>query len=379
MRAPSRSALRAMRALCPPCAHARPPCARPPPVRVRGVAPARSPRAQLRASAAAVTLVRLVLVVQLRRAAAPRLTPRPQGVSAAGGEKAAAKPDAGATQQLQRTLSASTSAEEVLRLCASHAGALDHIHAATALNRLGAFCGSSAARQALAADPRAHTLADALLARCARLNAQGVANVLWAYARLSPELAPAAALLAALEAAAGKPSLWADAAPQAVANAAWAYVRLTGSNANRCAPGARAAARWHTPPLTRRPAVSSPLTVCAVRCWTCSRLPPRRAPQSSRPRSWRSCCTRLGALRTRPRRRAGRSASGTPAPTRSRSSSRTSWPSCCGPSRASTAPRATTRCALQPRSWLQAQAAATCRCPGGVGNAARSRLLCARG
>jgi len=70
--------------------------------------------------------------------------------------------------------------------------------------------------------------------RANKLNAQGVANVLWAYARLAPEFAPPAELLDSLETAAATPSLWADATPQALANAPWAYVRLAGDAAKGC-------------------------------------------------------------------------------------------------------------------------------------------------
>ena len=135
---------------------------------------------------------------------------------------------------LQKSLSQSTSGEEVLQLCSTHAAAFDHIHAATAVNRLGLFTSTAAARRALVSDPRAAALAAVLQAGADKLNAQGVANVLWAFARLAPEYAPPAALLAALEKAVTRPAIWKDAVTQAIANAAWAYVRLGGSSAKRC-------------------------------------------------------------------------------------------------------------------------------------------------
>ena len=135
---------------------------------------------------------------------------------------------------LQKSLSQSTSGEEVLQLCSTHAAAFDHIHAATAVNRLGLFTTTAAARRALVSDPRAAALAAVLQAGADKLNAQGVANVLWAFARLAPEYAPPAALLAALEKSASRPATWTNAYPQALGNAAWAYVRLAGSAAKRC-------------------------------------------------------------------------------------------------------------------------------------------------
>ena len=135
---------------------------------------------------------------------------------------------------LQKSLSQSTSGEEVLQLCSTHAAAFDHIHAATAVNRLGLFTTTAAARRALVSDPRAAALAAVLQAGADKLNAQGVANVLWAFARLAPEYAPPAALLAALEKSASRPATRTNAYPQALGNAAWAYVRLAGSAAKRC-------------------------------------------------------------------------------------------------------------------------------------------------
>ena len=65
-------------------------------------------------------------------------------------------------RELQQALTGATSAEQVLALCAAHADTFDHIHAATALNRLGVFCGTAAARHALVDDARAHSLTKVL-------------------------------------------------------------------------------------------------------------------------------------------------------------------------------------------------------------------------
>jgi hypothetical protein len=147
---------------------------------------------------------------------------------AAAAAAAAAAGSARAQMQLiQKQLTQATSAEAVLQLCAEYVGAFDHIHAATALNRVGQFCVAESARRALRADVRLAAMLDALQQRVVKLNAQGVANCLWGLARLAPEFEAPPALLAALHAAAGKPSLWMDAAPQAIANAAWALVRLS--------------------------------------------------------------------------------------------------------------------------------------------------------
>ena len=140
----------------------------------------------------------------------------------------------GQKMTLQKSLSLSTSAEEVLQLCSTHAAVFDHIHAATAVNRLGLFTTTAAARRALVSDPRAAALAAVLQANAGKLNAQGVANVFWGLARLAPEYAPPAALLAALEQAASRPATWTNSYAQALGNAAWAYARLAGSSAKRC-------------------------------------------------------------------------------------------------------------------------------------------------
>ncbi len=125
---------------------------------------------------------------------------------------------------------------------ASGADSLDHIHVATALHRLATHSTSRAERSELAADPRTHQLLQLLSPRVKSLNAQGVANTLWALAKLSPELQPPPDVLQSLTAAAASPSLWAHAAPQAVSNTAWAHAHLSPDKPDRRALNVLAAA-----------------------------------------------------------------------------------------------------------------------------------------
>jgi len=130
-------------------------------------------------------------------------------------------------EELQQSLSSSTSAEEVLLLLDSRLlQRFDHIHAATALQRLATFSGSARARRTLSADPRLQQLFSHLTEKARLLNAQGFANVLWALAKLTPEVEPPSALVSSLLLSATKASVWADARPQAVANAAYALGKL---------------------------------------------------------------------------------------------------------------------------------------------------------
>lgn len=138
---------------------------------------------------------------------------------------------------LQRQLSDSRSAAAVLELVGTQGllATFDHIHLATAVHRV------SSAADGVVDDPRYASLLSALSADgvVRRLNAQGVANVLCALARLHasrPGAAspppPPAALLAALQGVACQPKLWTTADPQAVANTAWACARLGGAAAD---------------------------------------------------------------------------------------------------------------------------------------------------
>lgn len=163
---------------------------------------------------------------------------------------------------LQKLLAQSKSGEEVLQLCSEHVATFDHIHAATAVNRLGLLTSTAAVRRSLLSDPRAAALMAALQSGAPKLNAQGVANVLWGFGRLAPEYAPPAALLAALEKAASRPDLWKDAYPQALANAAWGYARLGPNTAKRCE--LRGLPLGRSIELTAPPARSGPLDVLAA-------------------------------------------------------------------------------------------------------------------
>lgn len=233
----------------------------------------------------------------------------PSAQAASGGSKAD-------KLLLQKALSSTATGEEVLQLCSKHADTFDHIHAATAANRLGLFATTPAARSALVSDPRAAALAAVLQADAGKLNAQGVANVLWGFARLAPEYTPPPALLAALERAASRPAIWKDASTQAFANAAWAYVRLGGSSAKRC--------EWHRCCLLC--SSSRRCTRAAVRS-TFSSLPPCLAHASSSRRSWRSSSTRAAAAAACPACPALPTPCGPPATHRWSSSSPTSWQS----------------------------------------------------
>jgi hypothetical protein len=236
-------------------------------------------------------------------------SPSAQAASGAGGSKAD-------KLLLQKALSRASSGEEVLQLCSKHAGTFDHIHAATAANRLGLFATTTAARRALVSDPRAAALAAVLQADAGKLNAQGVANVLWGFARLAPEYTPPPALLAALETAASRPAIWKDASTQALANAAWAYVRLGGSSAKRC-ERPRCCTLCSSSRRCTRPAVRS----------TFSPLPPCLAHASSSRRSWRSFSTRAAAAAASPACPALPTPCGSPVTQRWSSSSPTSWQS----------------------------------------------------
>jgi len=127
-------------------------------------------------------------------------------------------------QELQQKLASATSAAQVLEL--SSGAALDHIHAVTALHRLALHSSSAAQRSQLAADGRLLEITVLLSTKTKQLNAQGVANSLWACAKLAPQVCEQS-LVNALVAAASQPSLWTGAAPQAVANAAWAHAKLS--------------------------------------------------------------------------------------------------------------------------------------------------------
>lgn len=111
---------------------------------------------------------------------------------------------------------------------------MDHIHTATAFNRLGLLVTAPDAREALRTDARLSRLLLLLQGQAHRLNAQGVSNTLWAAARLAPAAAPIE-LVATLEARALVVFGTADehAFPQAISNTAWAHARLVAAD---CTP-----------------------------------------------------------------------------------------------------------------------------------------------
>ena len=149
--------------------------------------------------------------------------------------KAAAATRRGAPQDkaaLQQALSAATSAASVLQLLEGGVGAFDAIHSATAIHRLALFA-DEPTKVSLASDPRVSNLVSRLSGFVDALDAQGLANVLWALARLDYGDDPrwrttVSALLASLLRAASLHVVWEGARAQAVANAAWSVSRLGG-------------------------------------------------------------------------------------------------------------------------------------------------------
>lgn len=127
-----------------------------------------------------------------------------------------------ATASLQRQLSNATSSDEVLSLVDTQLSKFDRIHLATALHRVAHFAPETHT------DERVQLLLQRVHATLQQQDAHGIANVLWASAKLQLPLPDAATLTNALQTLRSKASAC---KPQALCNSVWALGTLSAGTA----------------------------------------------------------------------------------------------------------------------------------------------------
>ena len=168
----------------------------------------------------------------------PRRGARGGRGSSRGGRGASRKGDFGRGGAIQSELTSLTNHRDILTVVSEDGDEFDAIHAATAIHRIATHARSERDRAAAVADARFPALCAIVERRLGGMNAQGLANVAWAHARLEHHPGAkvlddiAAGLVRELrESAAGRGGASrggrrGEVRPQAISNTLWAFGQL---------------------------------------------------------------------------------------------------------------------------------------------------------
>ena len=168
----------------------------------------------------------------------PRRGARGGRGSSRGGRGASRKGDFGRGGAIQSELTSLTNHRDILTVVSEDGDEFDAIHAATAIHRIATHARSERDRAAAVADARFPALCAIVERRLGGMNAQGLANVAWAHARL--EHHPGAKVLddiaaglerelresAASRGGASRGGRRGEVRPQAISNTLWAFGQL---------------------------------------------------------------------------------------------------------------------------------------------------------
>lgn len=171
--------------------------------------------------------------------AAPARAPRGRGRGGKGGRggggggSGGSSADASTSARIQGELTGARDPRDILAIVDADGDSFDPIHTATAIHRIATHTKGDATRESVTSSPSFAALMDLVRANLGGMNAQGLANVAWACARL--DHSPGAALLDDITAGLereltakpkGRAAKAREVKPQAVSNTVWALGSL---------------------------------------------------------------------------------------------------------------------------------------------------------
>ena len=171
--------------------------------------------------------------------AAPARAPRGRGRGGKGGRggggggSGGSSADASTSARIQGELTGARDPRDILAIVDADGDSFDPIHTATAIHRIATHTKGDATRESVTSSPSFAALMDLVRANLGGMNAQGLANVAWACARL--DHSPGAALLDDITAGLereltakpkGRAAKAREVKPQAVSNTVWALGAL---------------------------------------------------------------------------------------------------------------------------------------------------------